>query len=149
MRIPLLVAAACTGLVLIAGCGDDGSSAADDPQESTSASASPSESDSPSEEPTDPPTPTDSPSGSPTADPADLPTCGGVWVAGQTLPARYAGCRQGDTAVPADSRECAFGKPLIIYGDRFYAVPGGPVNPTDGPVRQAPAYQEALRSCSG
>jgi len=150
MRTPLLLAAACTGLVLLAGCGDDGSSTAGDAEGGSaststdpSASADPSATDSPSPSQTPSSTPSSTPSGPP------LPDCASVWVDGQDLPARYAGCTEDGTEVAADSRSCAFGRPLVIYGDRFYAVPGARVNETAGPVRQDQTYTEALQSCSG
>ena len=90
---------------------------------------------------------TDSPTSSAPA--SDLPACEEVWVDGQDLPGRYNGCFDGSTEVPADSRECSFGKPLVTYADEFYAVPGKVVNEVEEGLEASEVYQSALASCTG
>lgn len=137
----MIVAVLALGL---SACGDDdGSSTAADPA-----------SESTSESPSQTPTPTDAPtspeeSQSSTKEPgANWPACAEVWQAGATFPRTYQGCRQGDNPVPADAETCSFGTPLVTFDDRFYAVAGGPVNATQGPLRGDPDYQSARTSCT-
>lgn len=95
--------------------------------------------------------PAETPTSESAAEPSsDLPACDEVWVDGATLPARYAGCVDADgVEVAAESRECSIGKPLVTYGDAFYAVPGRVVNEVAGSLDEDPAYQSALASCTG
>ncbi len=115
---------------VLAGCGSDDTAAdpaAGDPSASTSAS-------SPS-----------TPSGSPLP---DWPACADVWQGGQDLPARYAGCLDGDQAVKAASKRCAFGLPIVSYADTFYAVTGHRINQVAS-VKTDKAYRRALNACQG
>jgi hypothetical protein len=137
-RTGLGVAAA---LLVLAGCGDDPATTAADP--SSDSSETTSETTAPSETPTSA-EPTET---TPPAPP--LPACSDIWVDdGRKLPAGYRGCSENGTDVPADSRECSFGKDLVIYGGHFYAVPNGPINRTAKPLAQDPDYKSALSSCT-
>lgn len=112
-------------ILLIAGCGDD------------------SDADRASD-----PTPTESVA-TETTEAADLwPDCAKVWQDGETLPARYRGCLDGDTEVARESRYCEFGKPLVTYADRFYAVPRGTIHEVQGSLEKDRGYRRALASCT-
>ena len=123
------MAALALPLVLATGCGDDTGTTADDP-EPTPTSSSPTDSSTPSE-------------------PATSPQCSEIWVDGQTFPERYRGCFEGAEEVPVDAAQCAFGTKLYVYDNRFYAVPNGPVNETDGPLAEDDAYKTAVNKCGG
>lgn len=143
MRFRLVLAALALPVALLSACGDDdGDDAADpgSPSAGTSDSPSASASETPTE-PTEEPTETEDPS-------ADWPRCATVWRDGSRLPRGYRGCREGDTAVKADSRGCSFGRPLVIYADRFYAVPSGVIHETPGPLAKDRGYRSALASCT-
>jgi hypothetical protein len=98
----------------------------------------------------DPETAGDTASGATTSDPAGAasgePACADIWVDGQELPRRYAGCTEDGETVKADKTSCSSGQVLVTYGDRFYAVLGGPVNETDG-LSDDKDYRQAERSC--
>jgi hypothetical protein len=150
MRIRLVIAALAIPAALLSACGGDDGGDAGNP-EASSASDTPSESaiDTPSEPPTD--EPTDQPSDQPTdtEDPsADWPPCTSVWRDGSRLPRGYEGCREGDTGVPADARGCSFGRPLVIYANRFYAVPSGVIHETSGRLAKDRGYRSAMASCT-
>lgn len=138
MRTRLGIAALAIPMALLSACGDDGADATD-PGSSSSASDSPSESAAPSESPTEEP---------PTDPSADWPECDSVWSDGARLPRGYAGCRDGEKAVKADGRECSFGRPLITYAKRFYAVPTGVIHETPGPLEKDAGYRSAIASCT-
>lgn len=138
MRTRLVIAALAIPVALLSACGDDGADATD-PGSSSS--------DSPSESAT--PTPTDEPTEEPTTDPsADWPACDSVWSDGARLPGGYQGCLDGEIAVKADGRECSFGRPLITYAKRFYAVPTGVIHETPGPLAKDAGYRSAMASCT-
>jgi hypothetical protein len=144
MRTRLVIAALAIPVALLSACGDDDGDDASDPGSSSdtpSGSASESATDTPTEAPTDQPTATEDPT-------ADWPKCASVWTAGAALPRAYEGCRESGTAVKADSRMCSFGRPLVTYADRFYAVPTGVIHETAGPLKKDRAYQSALASCT-
>ena len=128
------MAALALPLVLAAGCGDDSSSSSDDPDPTPTTSS-----------------PTESPSESPTAtEPSSTsPQCDEVWVAGQKFPERYRGCFEGTERVQAESVYCEFGTKLFFYDNRFYAVPNGPVNGTEGALAKDDGFKTALRKCGG
>ncbi len=135
-------AAVVAALLVLTGCGADPETTASDP---SSESSGPSSSESsPSQ------TPTSDEAVEPTTEPAaPLPECSEVWVDdGRKLPAPYRGCSQNGTEVPADSRSCSFGQPLVVYGNHFYAVPRGPINRTPGPLAKDRDYRGALASCT-
>lgn len=127
---PLLLTGA-----LLAGCGEDDGRTASDPADTASATPAPSDS--------------SSAGASGDATQATGPDCAEVWVAGETLPRGYEGCDQDGQQVKADGRYCEFGKPLVTFDDRFWAVPGGRIGESDGPLLQDAAYKDALRKCGG
>jgi hypothetical protein len=143
MRTRLVIAALAIPMALLSACGDDDGDASDPGPSSDSPSDA-------SESATDTPTaPTDDPTVEPTKDPsADWPKCASVWRDGSRLPRAYKGCREGDVGVKGDSRYCSFGRPLVIYADRFYAVPTGVIHETPGPLKKDSGYQSALASCT-
>ncbi len=143
MRTRLVIAALAIPVALLSACGSDDGGDATDPEASTGASQTPSESasDTPTDAPTEEPTETEDPT-------ADWPACDSVWSDGAKLPPGYRGCKEGDTAVKAESRGCSFGRPLVTYADRFYGVPSGVIHETAGPLKKDPGYRSALASCT-
>jgi len=124
-------------------CGGDSDSTATDPDASDSSTAtdtaSPTEatetaeaSETPSE--TTPPTP-------------DWPACGDVWVADAQLALGYKGCLEGDTAVKADNLSCSSGQRIVRYDDSFFAVAGGSIYETSGPLEKDKVYLQKIRTC--
>ena len=143
MRTRLVIAALAIPMALLSACGDDNGDATDPGSSSDSSNDA---SESPAETPTGA---TEEPSVEPTEDPsADWPKCATTWRDGSRLPRAYQGCREGDTGVKADSRFCSFGRPLVTYADRFYAVPTGVIHETSGPLKKDRGYQSALASCT-
>lgn len=132
-------------VLVLGGCGDD---TASDPSASEG-----SDSPSASVETSEPAEPT--PSASPivpteTAEPLpDWPACADVWVEDARLPGDYQGCLEGETAVKAKNRYCEFGKKLVTYADRYWAVRGGKVNDAKGPLKDSKDYRDDLASCQG
>ena len=129
----------------LAACGGDSDSTATDPDASDSSTAtdtaSPTEatetteaSETPSE--TTPPTP-------------DWPACGDVWVADARLALGYKGCLEGDTAVKADNLSCSSGQRIVRYDDSFFAVAGGSIYETSGPLEKDKVYLQKVRTCRG
>lgn len=85
----------------------------------------------------------------PTGEPESaLPDCAAIWQEGSTLPVSYQGCAEDGVDVPADKRDCSFGRPLVIFDDGFYALAGARVNVTQGPVADDRDYRSALASCT-
>ena len=124
------------GLTL-AGCGGDGSDSADDPSAGESASTS--------EEPTE--TPSEEPSETST-EPAG-PACSDVWVAGATLPAKYAGCQDDakGTWVEAMVYHCSSGQRLVTYKRTFYAAKGEVITESKTPLARDREFQKVMASC--
>lgn len=60
-----------------------------------------------------------------------LPSCSSVWTVGETLPADYDGCTDGDTIVVAVSQSCTSGEDLVSYDDQLVARYGGTIEVTD------------------
>ena len=151
LLVALALPLALTGL---AACGDDGDSATEPSGASAGESAGdPASSDSPESESSDDGADdaSESPSTEPseTADPAaDWPECGATWADEQKLPRGYRGCREGDQAVKAEARPCSFGRPLVTYDDRFWAVPSGVIHEASGSLEKDPAYRSDLKSCT-
>ena len=127
----------------LAACGGDSDSTATDPDASDSSTAtdtaSPTEatetaeaSETPLE--TTPPTP-------------DWPACGDVWVADAQLALGYKGCLEGDTAVKADNLSCSSGQRIVRYDDSFFAVAGGTIYETSGPLEKDKVYLQKIRTC--
>jgi hypothetical protein len=129
----------------LAACGGDSDSTATDPDASDSSTAtdtaSPTEatettetSETPSE--TTPPVP-------------DWPACGDVWVADARLALGYKGCLEGDEAVKADNLSCSSGQRIVRYDDSFFAVAGGTIYETSGPLEKDKEYLQKIRTCRG
>ncbi|WP_309647743.1 hypothetical protein [Nocardioides sp.] len=133
MRLRRSAAVLLLPLVLLAGCGGDEATSADDPTPTESAS----------------PSPTEATSEPPEDAPPAKPQCSEVWVDGQTFPERYKGCLDGERLVQAESTYCEFGTRLFYYANSFYAVPNGPVNETEGALAKDPAFQKAINKCGG
>lgn len=136
MRTRGLLAALALPLLLVGACGGDGGVSAADPAPTTSSAAAEEGS---AEE------------GSASASPDDVtgPQCSEVWVAGAQLPGGYRGCYDDTERVRAGGRYCEFGKPLLTYADRFYAVRGGRIAEAAKPFASDPGYQDVLAKCSG
>ena len=133
-----LVALLLPCALLLAACGDEPGPAAADPVDPTpgaSDTATPSE-------------PTEATS-EPEPELPDWPACGEVWAAGAQLPRAYQGCLEGETAVEADRLSCSSGQHLVRYADRFYAVPGGTIHRTSGPLEKDKGYLGDIASCRG
>lgn len=102
--------------------------------------------------PTAPTAPTGStgptePTSSPEAPP--MPACSQVWRDGARLPADYRGCTDAaGQEVRAEKTLCSFGKPLVTYDDRFYALPGRRINATQGSLASDPDYRSAKSACT-
>jgi hypothetical protein len=126
----------------LAACGGDSDSTATDPDASDSSTAtdtaSPTETAEPSETASEstPPTP-------------DWPACGDVWVADARLALGYKGCLEGDTAVKADNLSCSSGQRIVRYDDSFFAVAGGTIYETSGPLDKDKVYLQKVRTCRG
>ena len=116
MRIALVL----LSLVLVAGCGD-GRDPKSDP---SSSGAQPGASSKPSAEPGSEFMP---PGAEETA--AALPKCSEIWVAGQTLPADYAGCQTDSGGLDQGSKYVCTdgGADLIGHNEQFFARLGGPI----------------------
>jgi len=112
-------AATAAALVVLAGCGSD-SETATDPAASSTAGASDS----------------------------GMPACDSVWVAGRTLPQKYHGCTAAAGLVAPVRHRCEFGVSIVLYDNRYYAVPGHRINETSG-LDSSHEYHSALRSCQG
>lgn len=129
-----LLSAALLPVLLLAGaCGDD--------EPGPTAAADASTTGSPTTGPTGP---TTGSTGSTDA----LPDCAEVWVADARLPRGYAACADAGEAVRPERLHCEFGKPLLTHADRFWAVPGGTVHRSHGPLGEDPDYRAALASCT-
>ncbi|MGL5823753.1 MAG: hypothetical protein ACRCYU_02775 [Nocardioides sp.] len=88
-------------------------------------------------------------SGAATAQSASWPDCRVIWVPGDRLPRRYRGCLDGATSVPAQVRNCSSGGRLVIYGNRFYAALGGPINQVPGQLATDQDFQQVSTACAG
>jgi hypothetical protein len=128
--------------MVLLGCGDTTGDRADDaaPGDGSTSSAPASSS------ATDLPTTSASPT---TPAVPDWPDCAVVWVDGSRLPGGYKGCLDGAQAVKAHKQFCEFGKPLVTYANRFWAVPGGPVHEAADTLAKDPSWKHALRQCGG
>jgi hypothetical protein len=85
--------------------------------------------------------------GSPTATPSGTAVaCEEVW-GGETLPDPYDGCTEGGEVVEPERMECSSGQVIVTFGDRYYAVPGGPVNDV-GTLADSQQYRKAMRQCT-
>ncbi|HWJ10191.1 MAG TPA: hypothetical protein VNS46_12495 [Nocardioides sp.] len=134
-RITAWAGMATATALLLAGCGSDSDGTADDtssPTGSVSTTAASS-----------------APSASTTPAPAGTPRCGAVWKDGAKLPRVYRGCADEGLLVAADRIGCSSGQALVRYGNRFWAVAGGPIARTSGALLKDDDYTAALTSCRG
>lgn len=122
-------------------CGNEPGAAADPETPGSSATETSSPSQSPSE-------PTETTSEAVPEIP-DWPACGEVWVADAKLPRGYKGCLDGDTAVKSDNLSCSSGQHIVRHEDRFYAVPGGKIYRTKGPLEKDKGYLDQITTCRG
>jgi hypothetical protein len=76
------------------------------------------------------------------------PDCTEIW-SGETLPKKYDGCVRDSELVEPEKRSCSSGQVIITYDDRYYAVPGGPVNDVGQPLEDSEQYRKAIRHCGG
>lgn len=129
----------------LAACGGDSDSTATDPDASDSSTAT--DTASPTEA-TETPEPSESPSETTPPTP-DWPACGDVWVADARLALGYKGCLEGDTAVKADNLSCSSGQRIVRYDDSFFAVAGGTIYETSGPLEKDKLYLQKVRTCRG
>ena len=129
----------------LAACGGDSDSTATDPDASDSSTAT--DTASPTEvTETSEPSETASETTPPTP---DWPACGDVWVADARLALGYKGCLEGDTAVKADNLSCSSGQRIVRYDDSFFAVAGGTIYETSGPLEKDKVYLQKVRTCRG
>ena len=129
----------------LAACGGDSDSTATDPDASDSSTATDTASPTEATETSEP-----SETASETAPPTpDWPACGDVWVADARLALGYKGCLEGDTAVKADNLSCSSGQRIVRYDDSFFAVAGGTIYETSGPLDKDKVYLQKVRNCRG
>jgi hypothetical protein len=126
-------------------CGGDSDSTATDPDTSDSSTAT--DTASPTE-PSETAEPSETPSETTPAAP-DWPACGDVWVADARLALGYKGCLEGDEAVKADNLSCSSGQRIVRYDDSFFAVAGGTIYETAGPLEKDKEYLQKVRTCRG
>jgi hypothetical protein len=129
----------------LAACGGDSDSTATDPDASDSSTASDTGSPSEATETTEP---SETPSETTPPTP-DWPACGDVWVADARLALGYKGCLEGDEAVKADNLSCSSGQRIVRYDDSFFAVAGGTIYETSGPLDKDELYLKKVRTCRG
>ena len=129
----------------LAACGGDSDSTATDPDASDSSTAT--DTASPTEA-TETPEPSETPSET-TPPVPDWPACGDVWVADAQLALGYKGCLEGDEAVKADNLSCSSGQRIVRYDDSFFAVAGGTIYETSGPLEKDKVYLQKVRTCRG
>ena len=129
----------------LAACGGDSDSTATDPDASDSSTATDTASPTEATETSEP-----SETASETTPPTpDWPACGGVWVADARLSLGYKGCLEGDTAVKADNLSCSSGQRIVRSDDSFFAVAGGTIYETSGPLDKDKVYLQKVRTCRG
>ena len=129
----------------LAACGGDSDSTATDPDASDSSTATDTASPTEATETSEP-----SETASETTPPTpDWPACGDVWVADARLALGYKGCLEGDTAVKADNLSCSSGQRMVRYDDSFFAVAGGSIYETSGPLEKDKLYLQKVRTCRG
>ncbi|HWJ67500.1 MAG TPA: hypothetical protein VNT31_12550 [Nocardioides sp.] len=130
------IAGVATALVLLSGCGGDDASA-DDPATTNGSASTPATDDA------------STAAASSTPAPAGTPECADVWQADATLPRAYRGCALDGLLVAPDRLGCSSGQALVRYDDRYWAVAGGPIAATEGPLLDDQAYADAVETCRG
>lgn len=144
-RGPAAPAVTAVLLLALVGCSDDGG---DEPAAAPSTSGSPTASSGSTARPDGSPSPS-------TTDIAELvaglPGCAEVWVAGETLPADYAGCKEpGGGIDPGMVLQCVDGAGLAAYRDRFWARLDGEISDSGGGgIAQDPEYAADVTACQG
>lgn len=133
-----LVVAGISVVALVAGCGSESSGASDASESRPEVTA------------TSPP-PSDPATGTPAVAPvpAGWPKCGEVWRDGRTLPVRYKGCARATEGVSAERVSCSSGQQIVLYGDHFFAVPGGTIKRTERKLQNSPEYAASIATCRG
>lgn len=125
-------------LVLVAGLGLTACG-----EESPDTAAEPTSSETPN-------TPTGEPDEEPTeeADPTG-PACSDVWVAGATLPRKYAGCQDAEQGkwMQAMVYQCSSGQRLVTFGRTFYAAMGEVITESETSLARNPEFKKVLASC--
>lgn len=121
-------------ILLFPACGEDSSTTADDPARSTGTPDSSTSS----------PAPSDS-----TSSASDAPACADVWQAGAKLPKPYRGCLDGDRVDRGHGLPCSSGQHLYSYDDHYYAVAGGVITDTGGPLNKSKKYLADAHRCLG
>ena len=131
-RTRVLAAVGMAAVVLLfPACGEDSSTTADD----TASSAASSESTSQSSDPTSPA--------------SDEPACDDLWQDGAKLPKPYRGCLDGDHVDKGHGLPCSSGQHLYSYDDHYYAVAGGVITDTGGPLKKSQEYLADAHRCLG
>jgi hypothetical protein len=121
-----LAAAALLAASVLAGCGSDSSTVAQDP---TTSGAS------------QPTTGTSTPSG-PTG-----PICGTVWKKGGKLPRSYRGCVADAGWVKAEVYQCSDGHRLVTYAHAFYASPGRTISRAATTLARDHDFKQTMAVC--
>lgn len=117
---------ALAGVIALGGCGEEGSSDADEATDPSSATSSA------------------------TVDvPANAPQCADIWYDGGELPRVYRGCVDDEGAyVERDFIGCSSGQRLVLFDDRFYAFEGGTVFDVGSPLEDSDDYRSVTRRCA-
>jgi hypothetical protein len=110
---------------VLAGCGSDSSTVAQDPTSSG---------------------PTASTSKTPDASPTG-PACTTVWKKGETLPQSYHGCVAGAGWVKAETYQCSDGHRLVTYAHAFYASPGRTISRAATTLAKDDDFQQTMAVC--
>ncbi len=77
-----------------------------------------------------------------------LPACDDIWVAGETIPEDYEGCRDEDGVLQvSEIKECTKSDDrFTTFGEEFYGLLGGAIR-DDG--LSSPSYDELYAGCFG
>jgi len=126
------LAALVAGLVLLAGCGNAGTPAANAKPKSPTPAASSSS----------PATPSTAPK------PKPLPRCSDIWVADKRLPGGYHGCAPAGPLPNADQYYCESGQVLVTFQNHFFAARTGRIFHSDD-VRHDSRWHQKLTTCRG
>jgi hypothetical protein len=120
-----LAAATLLAASVLAGCGSDSSTVAQDPTTSG------------------PTTPT---SKTPDANPTG-PACTTVWKKGGTLPHVYRGCVADAGWVKAEVYQCSDGHRLVTYAHAFYASPGRTISRAATTLAKDHGFKQTMAVC--